>query len=263
MLTKRLVLVSFFLASTLFGSAYDDIIKMDRPIAYWSLAGNTGNAIEKDLGWQSSHDGRYFPQNGAFKRTRLPNGDKATVFDGYTQYLEVPSALSLSAREGHALTLEAWIRPDTLEFPTQESDGYVHWAGKGESGFHEYALRMYSLTNSANRPNRISGYVFNPGGQKGSGSYFQDSVKKGEWIHVGLVIDGVKREVRLFKNGQLRKTTPFSQFDVSPMPGAAPLRIGTRDMHSFFKGAIGKFAVYTRALGELQFKAHLDRMYRK
>ena len=61
--------------------------------------------------------------------------------------------------------------------------------GKGEAGSHEYALRMYSRQNAASRPNRISGYAFNPQGGLGSGSYFQDPVTKGEWIYVAVVID--------------------------------------------------------------------------
>jgi hypothetical protein len=113
---------------------------------------------------------------------------------------------------------------------------------------------MYS--KSTNRPNRISGYVFNPEGGLGSGSYFQDEVRSRRWIHVALIIDGPKGTVSLFKNGELRKTTPFSQFDVTPQPGNAPLRIGTRDRRSFFKGAIGKIAVYRRALTAAQLRAH-------
>jgi hypothetical protein len=138
--------------------------------------------------------------------------------------------------------------------------------GKGEPGKHEYAGRMYSFTNSASRPNRISGYVFNLAGGLGSGSYFQDQVKKKEWIHVVIVIDTrlytapTSLTISIYKNGILRKTTPLSQFNVTPEPGTAALRIATRDLNSYFKGAIGKFALYGYALSSVKIKAHYLKM---
>jgi hypothetical protein len=43
---------------------------------------------------------------------------------------------------------------------------------------------MYSRDNTEVRANRISGYVFNQGGGLGAGSYFEDRVRPGEWIHL-------------------------------------------------------------------------------
>ena len=261
LLTIR-TLFSFFLYSltlpalTAQGSTYDSAVLADNPVLYLTMA---GNAVEIDRSGHG-HAGRYFPQTRPTAKTRMPNGDLATVFDGYTQYLEVASARELSVRRGGALTLEAWIRPDTLEFPSQEGDGYVHWAGKGEPGQQEYVCRMYSLTNSANRPNRISGYAFNLSGGLGSGSYFQDPVRRGVWMQVAVEIDARNRTVSIFKNGVLRKTTPLGQFDVTPEAGNAPLRVATRDLNSFFKGAIGKFALYAYPLTAQQLSAHVAKM---
>ena len=64
----------------------------------------------------------------------------------------------------------------------------------------------------------------------------------------------------IFKNGVLRKTTPLSQFNVTPEPGDAPVRIGTRELTSFFKGAVGKFALYSRALTAAQLLKHVEKM---
>ena len=187
----------------------------------------------------------------------------AAVYDGFTQYLEVASSAGISVNANGAMTIEAWMRPDVLDFPSAESDGYVHWAGKGEPGQHEYVLRMYSKKNSANRPNRISAYAFNPQGGLGSGSYFEDVVKSGEWIHVAVIIDtraSRGKVISLYKNGKLRKVTPLAQFNVVPQPGQAPLRLGTRDGRSYFKGAIGKFAVYRYALSAGQLLSHFQKM---
>lgn len=242
------------------GSAYDIAVLQDNPVMYLPLAASGGSTYEVDISGKGNY-GRYYPQ-GSPTKTRMPNGDRATVFNGYTEYVEVKSAPALSVRRGGALTIEAWIRPDVLNFPNQESDGYVHWAGKGEPNQHEYVFRMYSKINSANRPNRVSGYVFNLDGGLGSGSYFQDAVAPGVWMHVAMVIQTRTRPgtVSLYKDGVLRKTTPLSQFNVTPRPGVAPLRIATRDFGSFFKGAIGKFAVYSYSLPASRMQEHVNRM---
>ena len=256
----------FFLSPRRAGaSSYDAMILADRPVLYLPLSAPHGSEMERDLS-PRGHRGAYLPRTRLPTKTRMPNGDLATVFDGYSQYLEVRSAREFSVPRRGALTIEAWMRPDTLEFSTQESSGYVHWAGKGEPGQHEYVLRMYSKTNSAGRPNRISGYAYNPAGNEGSGSYFQDRVRRGEWIHVAVIIDTRPKPgastgiVSIFKNGVLRKTTPLSQFDVHPEPGDAPVRVATRDFHSFFKGAVGKFALYAHAVSESRLLAHFSQM---
>lgn len=240
-------------------SAYDSLVLSHRPVLFLPLSAPQGSAQEQDLSG-NRHNGSYRPLPSRGRKTTLPNGDRATVFDGFSQYVELPSSPHFSVPQGGALTIEAWIRPDTLNFPNDESDGYVHWAGKGETGQFEYALRMYSRTTTSSppRPNRISGYAFNLIGGLGSGSYFQDPVVRGEWIHVGVIIDKVN--VRIFKNGILRDTTPLSQFNVKPEPGRAPLRIATRDFHSYFKGAIGKFALYARALSASELRSHAQAM---
>jgi len=244
-------------------SAYDRRILSDGPILYLAMAApETG--VERDQSGRG-HTAQYA---GALASTAaLPNGDLCARFDGRTQYLEVRDADDLSIPTVRRLTVEAWMRPDALEFPTQESTGYVHWMGKGESGQHEYVLRMYSLTNAESRPSRISGYAFNLAGNLGSGSYFQDAVAAGEWIHVAVAfdLDDLPTEtppgsVKIYKNGGLRDTTPLSQFQVVPANGAAPLRIGTRDRRSFFAGAIGKVALYDRELSAATLLAHYQEM---
>jgi hypothetical protein len=175
----------------------------------------------------------------------------------------------LSITTTRKLTIEAWMRPDTLEFPAKEGTGYVHWMGKGESGQQEYVLRMYALTNREvpPRPSRISGYAFNLSGGEGSGSYFQDPVAIGEWIHVVVVfnLDDFPTETppgsaKIYKNGALRGVTPLRQFQVIPGHGTAPFRVATRDRRSYFLGAIGKVAVYARELTAAQILSHHDGM---
>lgn len=245
-------------------SSYDDLIRSQRPRLYLTLGSLTRTTFEPDLSG-NGHRALRLPQNW-MPNARLPNGDRATVFDGRSQYLEVASHPYLSVPTTGTLTLETWIRPDTLQFPASQ-DGYVHFAGKSEPGAQEYVFRMYN--RASERPNRISAYVFNPEGGLGSGSYFQDSVTVGEWIHVAAVINTQSSAaypdgyVKIYKNGQLRDTDSLRDYSIEPVAGNAPLRIGTRDLNSFFQGTIAKFALYDYELSAASLAQHVKAMRSK
>ena len=246
--------------------SYDDTVTKDRPAAYWAMR-SPGAGTEKDLAGKLH--GSY---HGKPQRTTLPNGDTAADFDGTGQYLQVPDAAALSAATRGVLTIEAWMRPDTLDFRSQEGSGYVHWMGKGAPRNHEYVARMYSKSNSENRPNRISGYAFNPSGGEGPGSYFQEPVRKGEWIHYVLVINAKDKGgsypngyTKIYRNGQRMDQDDLKHDGtvVVPRRGSAPFRVGTRDLRSFFDGAVGKVAVYTKELPAERIEEHYRVMTRR
>jgi concanavalin A-like lectin/glucanase superfamily protein len=160
-----------------------------------------------------------------------------------------------------AITISAWIRPATLAFPTTEGKGvdltksYVHWLGKGEGGRQEWAFRMYSADNTVGRGNRISFYVFNPEGKLGDGSYFQDTIEAGVWIHVVGAVD--EEQTYIYRDGVLRDTDNYRR-DITPEHGSAPLRIGTRDLNSFFEGEIREVRIWDRTLAQEEVKALHD-----
>jgi Concanavalin A-like lectin/glucanases superfamily len=252
-------------AAAAHASAYDQLIRSDNPAMYLAMSSPSAGR-ETDLSGRG-HTGTYHPARSYPAQSRLPNGDPVATFDGATQYLEVPDANDLSVTSRGELTIEAWIRPDTLQFPSQEGSGYVHFLGKGAPNQQEYAARMYSKVNDEARPNRISGYAFNLAGGLGSGSYSQVPVRAGAWILVDIVINTrittatyPTGYVKIFRNGQLKDTTGLDQFDVVPGNGTAPLRIGTRDFASYFQGAIGKVALYLHELTPDQMLSHHDAM---
>ncbi len=240
-------------------SAYDWSIIDDSPIAYFAF--NNEGAI-----CDHSPNRYQAVSSGKMVEAKLPNGERAWDFDG-SNYITIFDADGLSPANTGRFTVEAWIRPDSLQFSKQEGTGYVHWMGKGESGKQEWHARMYSLTNSENRPNRISGYAFNPSGGLGVGSYFQDSVTAGDWIHFAFVINTRDTSSsfpmgysKVYKNGSLRDTDTLSTLNISPVNGTAPMRIGTRDLNSFFEGAIGKVAIFDRELTPFEVLAHYQAM---
>lgn len=167
------------------------------------------------------------------------------VFDGVASYCEVPDSSDLSVATTGALSVAAWMRPDTLTFTSIEGSGYVYWMGKGEHGKQEWTCRMYSQGNAEQRENRISFYVFNPGGHRGVGAYVQEPVTPGDWIHIVGVADG--QDIHLYKDGVLKNTQHYSG-EITPAHGSAPMRFGTRDFNSFFQGALAEIRVWNRAL---------------
>jgi len=240
-------------------SAYDSAVLQDGPVAFWRLS-QPGSSSEAAV--VGGLTGTYA---GTRTATTLPNGEPATAFDGATGYFEVADNAKLSPATTGEFTLEAWMRPDTLEFTHTQGSGYVHWMGKGETGQHEYVARMYSLTNTENRPNRISGYLFNNTGGLGAGSYFQDAITAGTWIHYVLVINANAKSTaypngytKIYRDGVLRDQDDLSISGtvIVPTDGTAPFRVGTRDFLSYFQGAAGKVAVYNEELPAARIAAH-------
>lgn len=238
-------------------STYAKRVLEKKPCGYWRLGEKAGPAIADASG--GGHDGMaqgqvVFGQKGMLDRET----DTALVFDGKSAFVEIPSAPAFSQpTSGAGFSVEAWMRPDALEFSGEGEDGYVHWLGKGEAGKMEWSFRFYP--NKSSRPNRVSAYIFNSGPGLGSGAYVEEDIKAGKWMHIVAVFDpgdasNPKAGVSIYKDGKLAlspATSPgalYKAYEVMPVAGDSPLRLGTRDKKSFFTGAIDEVAIYPRAL---------------
>ncbi|HZV79287.1 MAG TPA: LamG domain-containing protein [Candidatus Binatus sp.] len=180
------------------------------------------------------------------------------VFNGTNSYVEIPSSSAQSVSSA-GLTIAVWMRPDSLTFPKTEgslsSQSYVHWLGKGQESQQEWTFRMYSLTNPGPRQNRISFYAFSPQGGLGCGSYFQDPIQVGQWIQVVGVVDPSVTRVSIYKNGVFRHSDSYASLSPGPQSGSAPLRIGSKNLTSYFAGAIGPLEIWNRALSQAEVAA--------
>lgn len=238
-------------------STYARRVLEKKPCGYWRLGEKAGPVIADASG--GGHDGTavgqvVFGQKGMLDR----EADAALVLDGKSACVEIPSHAAFSQpTSGEGFSVEAWMRPDVLEFNGEGEDGYIHWLGKGEAGQMEWAFRFYPKKSS--RPNRVSAYIFNSGPGLGSGAYVEDDIKAGKWMHIVAVFDpgdktNPKAGVSIYKDGKLAgspATSPgalYKAYDVMPVAGSAPLRLGTRDKKSFFTGALDEAAIYPRAL---------------
>lgn len=178
---------------------------------------------------------------------------KYLVFDGVSSRVIIPADTDFSVGSG-GLTVAAWMRPDSLTFAKTEGSlpdqQYVHWLGKGQPFRQEWTFRMYSRTQPGPRGNRISFYVFNPIGGRGCGSYFQDPIVAGQWVLVTGVVEPSTHEIAIYKNGVLRHRDSYASLNTGPLPGEAPLGIGSKNLTSFFHGAIGPVWIWGRVLSD-------------
>jgi hypothetical protein len=231
------------------------------PIAYYRLAETSGPKVHDKTG--NGHTGVVggagapsFSEPGAILSD--PE-DTAIAFDGQS-YIEIPNDPVFSQPTSQTgLTVEAWLRPDRLDFDGEAPDRpYIYCLGKGGPGQREWAIRFYSNT-SPGRPNRISAYLFNPDGKLGAGAYTEDPLTEREWIYIAACFDPgdytvPAARVSIYRNGVQSAPSPGQLYNnpqhwqISPAAGSSSLLIASRDGASIFTGAIDEVAIYPRVL---------------
>ncbi|WP_159719025.1 LamG domain-containing protein [Geminicoccus flavidas] len=217
-------------------------VPKDGLVARYDFSGSA-----RDLSGQGHHGTVH---HARLTRDRFGRPRQAYFFNGSDAYVEVPDHDVFSLATTGQLSISVWMRPDTLEFISKEGTGYVHWLGKGEVGQHEWVFRMYSRNNTERRGNRTSFYLFNLAGGEGAGSFVQEQVTSGRWYHYVGVANRNTDTITWYKNGKQQDQDPFmnSQYHINPKNGTAPVRIGTRDFKSYFRGAIDDIRIYDRPL---------------
>jgi hypothetical protein len=254
-------------------SSYDSLVLTDHPVAFWDLKRSSGT--EADLSG-NGNTGTY--QGGIPAGATMPNGDEAADFNGSSEYLTIPSKGSMSIPTTGKLTWEAWIRPDVLQF---SSSDYVDWMGKCEhySPTCEWEARLYNTNNSQSRCNRFSAYAFNPTAGLGSAADWQPVcglIQSDKWYHVvGEYTTSSQPKtcstshpgsINIWVNGVLwsqashNPTGCMSQYSVTPKANNSPVNIGTMAFDKWFKGAIGKVAIYNYLLDQSQITKHYQTM---
>ena len=255
---------------------YSSVVLAKGPVGYWRLGEAAGPTAFDASGY--GYDGTYFGNPSFGQQGAIANDpDTAIGLNGFGSgdYVEIPdpdSAAFSQPTSGAGLTVEVWMRPDVLTFPGQTTDPYIHWLGKGMPGQYEWALRFYSQDTT--RPNRISAYIWNPGnpaGGEGAGAYFQDALTPGVWMHIVACYEPGDKDtmppagVHIYRDGKHRQGpfclpgedlcrpspgTLYSNYDIVPAHGTAPLRLGARnDLRYTLNGGLDEVAIYPRVLG--------------
>jgi hypothetical protein len=227
------------------------------PVGYWRLGEARGPVAQDSSGHK--HNGVYHGQPLFHQPGAIANDPDRAVGLRDRSYVEIAANRAFSVDLKKGLTVEAWLRPDRLDFPGETKDPYVHWLGKGEAGQLEWGFRFYSRTRKdgtpSSRPNRISAYIWNAAGGEGAGAFFQETLTPGQWIHVVAVYQppGPGAGVLIYRDGVLKKGPPskgtlYSTFQIKPTAGNSPVRLGTRDLASFLTGGLDEVAIYPRVL---------------
>jgi hypothetical protein len=211
-------------------------------VGFWNLNGNSQSALGSDSG--NTHG------NVNYVQGKL---GQAAHFDG-SSYIEIADRDYFSPSTfGQHMTVSFWMKPDTYDFAGENMDGYVHFLGKQEwnsAPNYEWVFRLYNRTawDEFPRPARTSMYVFNKGGGLGAASELTGAAPLGQWTHIVGEIDG--EYTKFYVNGKLVDKDPVSEYDIHMSNGNSPLRIGTADMDSFYKGSIDELRIYNRALSD-------------
>ncbi|WP_280309879.1 LamG-like jellyroll fold domain-containing protein [Nocardia abscessus] len=203
---------------------------------------------------------------------RMGTTNAGLGFDGQTSVITIPSHRDFSVNTTGYLSISVWMRPDgtslneagELLFQKTEGTGYVDWLGKGMvSGRHgnrEWTFRVFSADNTENRANRISFYLFGQTGGRGPGCYVQEKVIRGNWIHLVAMASKPDHRIWLYRNAELVDTDGFGPNDSYPIPdaelqsGAAPVRMGSQDGASYFRGALADVYFYNRKLTDIEIE---------
>lgn len=265
---------------------YDQAILADKPVGYWTLGEGSGTATDSST---NKVNGTY---KGTSSKTTLPNGDSATDFPGEKgTYVEIPDKDQYSVSTTKYLTWEAWIRPDTLT--SGYDNNYSNFLGKCTryNPTCEWEGRMYDTKTPAegeNRCNRVSAYIFNLGADLGSAGDWQPKcglAQANQWLHVvgqyqiantpssyqcnskdypaskypgtiDIWVNGVK-----WSQSSHADTGCMNQYGIQPQNSTSPVTVGTMALTEYwFKGAVGKFAIYDHPLTQAQISAHYQLM---
>lgn len=216
----------------------------------------------------SSGQGHNASTSGVTKTTnRFGTAQMAYYFNGSSSVMTIPDNDDFSVNTTGYLSISVWVRPEgtslngagELLYADTQGSGYVHWMGKGNtsgtaSGNREWTFRIYSADNTEGRHNRMSFYHFSYDGGKGPGSYVEETVTNGGWIHYVGIVSKPEHMIWWYKNGVLRDSDTFAPPATYAIPdadlrnGNAAVKIGSQDGDSYFKGAVDNVYFYNRKL---------------
>lgn len=259
---------------------YAEAVLADGPVGYWRLNELTHDERVADESG-NNHNGSFVGRPSLGEQGAIQQNPNCSMSFASEAHIEIPHSTEFSIQtSGEGLSVEVWMRPDTLLYAGEDNKKYIHWLGKGkpaqrgEPKHMEWGFRLYS-SDHPQRPKRISAYAWNPQGSEGAGAYYEgDLVAEGEWIHLVACFQhyvapcAMKTGVQLFVNGEFVQGPPSSgtlyfnegSWSVVPRSGDAPLRLATRSAtaNSFLKGGIDEVAIYPKALTPQRIRRHYD-----
>ena len=226
-------------------AGYAQGVLADVPAAYWRLGETSGTSVADSAGASAGTlaGNVTLGQAGA-----LADGTTAMRFDGAdATRVTIPASAALTAINGaNAITMEAWVNPQTLTLPEHFR---IFYSFPGNAASY---LGLYDGSGSAKV---ILALVIN-GAQRTV--TVGPSLAVGAWTHVVATYDGTT--LTLYENGSA----------VGQVTGlSGPVAIGTQGVrlggyaiagHQYnFDGRVDEAAIYNYALSATQVAAHYAR----
>jgi hypothetical protein len=197
-------------------------------VAHWALDETTGTT-SYDF---SGHGNQGVHQNTPTISDDVPThyaSTRSLDFNGSTQYVSVTNDPILTPRD--AITLSAWIRPDTV---ATDRDFLSNFGNT--SGNYGYNLRVFS-----------SRVVFDISTTGSDDQWLQTGqiLSAGTWYHVAATYDGTNQKI--YVNGRLEIAEPASG---RIFPTTNDLAIGRTAFSGgrYFDGKVDDVRIYDRAL---------------
>lgn len=184
-------------------------------------------------------------QHGTVNGVTFSNG--RAVFNGSAS-IDLGDHNDFSVATKGGLTIALFLQID--DWRGKGASEYVHWAGKGSSGAHEWVFRHYvqgGTGEASTRKGRASFYHFNPQGGLGAGSFWEDGTFPTTERQIVGTCD--KTSTTLYGNGVKKDSDLLSGYKVIPQNTVSKMMLGTRgDGSGFLVGKIRRVAVYNRVL---------------
>jgi hypothetical protein len=183
----------------------------------------------------------------------------AFTFNGKDSYVEIPNSKDLDQIQNGSYSIAAWFRPEIVPPGTEDTANDAEYGIVIKTGWHEGL--SYNRHKQFTMTHWIRGDtdpVWN-----GIGTW-EDEYAPGEWYHLVGVVDQNERVVRIFVNGELKRTSdPWNKGAKTRDYEQHTWKIGVAapgsDQYAWFaKGAIGDVRIYKGALTDGQVKALFD-----
>ncbi len=183
--------------------------------------------------------------NSANSVPSTPPVPNALVFDGSDDFVAVPSAPTLDI--AGAITLEAWINPQTVAVPFADIISKRVSPTQGDAA--NYAFRQVY--------NRLEFYFTANGAYQ---EYFSDPVLvANQWQHVAATFDPSTQQIEFYVDGVLVSTrmTPYTltTYPDTPLTLGAVSTNGTES----FPGQLAEVRIWTGARSQIQILADRGR----
>ena len=215
-------------------------LNLENAVGIWLFDEIVGNEVVDSSGNENHGT---FTKGADPERIRRGKFERALVFDGKDDSIDVPRSDSLKAIKKH-ISISVWVYPDGVQPVVR--DGKTAISGgimekKDRSGWSLYSWESDLGAATLTWHLSLAGVWSNANGMVVAGIL-------NEWQHIGCVYDG--EQVKFYLNGELKAEHP-QKGEIRSFPDKLTLGVRSSGDHSgWFKGTIDDVAIFNTALDD-------------